>query len=153
MNEIMRTKYFIVLLFALVVQVGHSQASVDGLFKQFSKEKQATRVSLGSITLKIASLFGDTMGVNGIEALSLDECSAEVKSSFDEATRNLKDANFETMITSNEGGKRAKILVRIEKEVIKELVVLVTGEDYAMVRIKGNIKKSDIDGIVEKHSK
>ncbi len=101
--------------------------------------------------MKLASLFTETMGVNGIEVLEFGSCNSDVKQRFEKAIKELKDPDFETMVTSNEKGSRTKVMVRIEKDMIREMVVLTTGNSNALVRIKGKIKPSDIEKVVKDH--
>lgn len=56
-----------------------------------------------------------------------------------------------TKVTSNEKDSRTKVMIRIDKEMIRELVVLTTGKDNALIRIKGKIKPSDIEKVVKNH--
>lgn len=145
-------RYFVILVLILISQAGNSQTMND-LFKEFSKIEQINHVKLGNITMKLASVFTETMGVNGIEVIEFSDCSGAVKERFVKAIKELKDPDFETMVTSNEKGSRTKVMVRIEKEMIRELVVLTTGNSNALVRIKGKIKQSDIDKVINDHGK
>lgn len=147
----MKTKYALIIVIALFAQAGYGQKNVDKLFNEFSKVENVTRLSMGNISMKIASIFTNVMGVDGIEVLSFDDCNDATKEKFNEAARNLKDSKFETMLTSNENNKRTRILVRIEEDTIHELVLLTTGSKNALIRIKGKIKPSDIDNLVNKH--
>lgn len=145
-------RYFVILVLILISQAGNSQTMND-LFKEFSKMEQINHVKLGNITMKLASVFTETMGVNGIEVIEFSDCTSAVKERFVKAIKELKDPDFETMVTSNEKGSRTKVMVRIEKEMIRELVVLTTGNSNALVRIKGSIKPSDIDKVINDHGK
>ena len=133
-------RYFVILALILICQAGNSQTMND-LFKEFSKIEQINHVKIGNITMKLASIFTETMGVNGIEVIEFSDCRNEIKERFVKAT----------MLTSNEKGSRTKVMVRIEKDMIRELVVLTTGSRNALVRIKGKIKPSDIDKVMIDH--
>jgi len=141
----MKTKYLIVLAFTLIAQLGYGQKSVDDIFKTFAGKENVERVSIGSFVMNTVNLFKNTMGVKGIEVLSLDDCNKDVKNDFRNAVRSLKDPTFEKLVVVNEGTDRTEILIKIKDEVIREMVVVTTGEDYALVRIKGKIKRSDIE--------
>lgn len=143
-------RYFVILALLVICQVGNSQ-TMNQLFNEFSKIEQINHVKIGNITMKLASMFTETMGVNGIEVLEFGDCKREVKERFEKAIKELKDPQFETMVTSNEKGSRTKVLVRIENDMIRELVVLTTGNSNALVRIKGKIKQSDIDKVMKDH--
>lgn len=144
-------KQFIVisLLLLLSCQAGRGQ-SLNRLFDDFARQEHVTRVKLGPMLMTLSSLFTETMGVRSIEALEFDECDSVVKKNLYEAIRNLKDPDFETMVTSNEEGSCTKIMVRIEKELIREVVILTADEEKhgALVRIKGKIKPSDIERVI-----
>ncbi|MDR2234226.1 MAG: DUF4252 domain-containing protein [Tannerella sp.] len=131
----------------------HAQKSVDQLFNDFSKEENVQHVGIGGFTMTIAGLFHDVMGVKGIEVLSFDECDNAVKERLNREIAALKDSRYETMISVNENKERTKILVKIEDELIRELIVVTSGDDPALVRIKGKIKPSDIEKIVNENSK
>lgn len=125
---------------------------MDKLFDDFAGRKDVTRVTIGSFLMKMSSLFTETMGVKSIEILSFEECGNTVRDDLCTAIRKLKDPNFETMVNSNEEGSRTKVMVRIDKDIIRELVILTTdGGDDALIRIKGKIKPSDIEKVINDH--
>lgn len=144
-------KYIAILAFMLFCQAGYSQ-SMNKLFADFAKQDNVTRVTVGPAIMKLSSIFTETMGVNSIEVLSFDECSSTVKENLRAAIKKLKDPDYETMVTTNEDGNRTRVMVRIDKEMIRELVILTSdGGDDALIRIKGKIKPSDIERVVNDH--
>lgn len=145
-------RYFAILTLILICQAGNSQ-TMNQLFNEFSNIEQINHVKIGNITMKLASVFTETMGVDGIEVLEFGECGNDVKERFAKAIKELNDPDFETMVTSNEKDSRTKVLVRIEKEMIREMVVLTTGNSNALVRIKGKIKPSDIEKVMNDHGR
>jgi len=147
----MKTKNLFLILFALFLTspVIYGQKSVDQIFKDFSKEKGVDHVNIGKFTMTFASLFTNVMGVKGVEVLSFSECGQSVKDNLNSNIANLKDKNYETLISVNEGNELTKILLKLKDESIKEIIVLTTGDDPAIVRIKGNIKPSDIEKVVK----
>jgi len=146
----MKTKkiLFVLLALFLICPVMRSQKSIDQLFNDFSKEKGVTHVNVGKITMTFAGLFTDVMGVSGIEVFSFDECEQSVKDKLNQAIASLKDEKYETMISVNEDKAHTRIMMKLKDDVIKELVVLTTGDDLAMIRIKGNIKPSDVEKVI-----
>jgi uncharacterized protein with FMN-binding domain len=149
----MKTKKMTLILLALLIvcPVIHGQKNVDQLFKEFSKVNGVERVNIGNITFKFASLFTDVMGVSGVEVLSFDNCEQSVKDKLDREIASFKDGNYETLVSANEGKDRTKVLVKIKDESIKEILVLAMGESLAIIRIKGNIKPSDIDKVIKEN--
>ena len=70
-------RYFVILALILICQAGNSQ-TMNQLFNEFSKIEQINHVKIGNITMKLASLFTETIGVNGIEVLEFGSCYSDV---------------------------------------------------------------------------
>ena len=107
MRNTMR-KLMVLWMVACICQLGYGQRNVDQLFKAFRGESDVTSVRIGSFAMRLASLFTDTYGVRGVDVLALDDCDGAVKERFSAAVRDLWDADYETMLTSNEDGERAR---------------------------------------------
>ncbi|GHU59473.1 hypothetical protein FACS189411_16320 [Bacteroidia bacterium] len=135
----------------MVCLAGHCQKNVDKLFQEFANLKDVDKMNVGKITFTIANMFGDTFGVEAVEVLNFNKCSDDVKTKFSEATQKLKDTAYETMINSSENGQRTRVLVQMKDDIINELVVVSTGNNPTLVRIKGRIKKSDLEKVMNEH--
>lgn len=146
-------KQILLLTLVLICQLGYSQKTVDALFKEFSKAEEVDKVKIGKVPMTLMSAFGETLGVKGIEVYSFDSCSKEIKEKFTTTVKGLKDSKFETMINVNEDQSKVKIMVRIEKDLIREMVILCTGDTNALIRLKGKINPANFDKIAEKHTK
>ena len=131
-------KILVIATIALIAQLSYGQQKVDQLFKNFRTESDITSVNMDTIAMKLA-LFKKSMGVEGIEILRFNDCKQNVKERLETAIKNLKDPAYETMIKSNKNNSRTRILVKMEENKIRELVILATGDDYALIRIKGNM--------------
>lgn len=146
-------KYIAIVTLLVVCQAGFGQKKVDDLFKEFKKMDNVVHISMGKFTMKCASLFTETMGIDGIEVFAFEDCSPHEKDKLTKVVNQLKDSKYETMVNANENGERTKVLIRIEDDMIRELVVVTTGNEAALVRIKGKIKPEDIQRVVDKHGK
>jgi hypothetical protein len=147
----MKKILFILPVLLFVSTASYGQQTVSRLFSDFSDSKGVEHVNIGKFTMKIARFFGgDTKGVDGVEVLSFDHCESSLKTRLDNAIRSLKDENYETLLTTNEDGEHTKILMKIDHDTISELVVLTTGHDPTLIRIKGKIRQSDISRMVGK---
>ena len=129
----------------------HSQKNVDQLFKDFSKEKGVEHVNIGKFAMTLAGVFTDVMGVTGVEVYSFDECKQSVKDKLSRVIASLKDDDYEPLVSVNEDKERTKILMKLKDESIREIVVLTSGDSPAIIRIKGNIKPSDIEKIIKEN--
>ena len=123
--------------------------TVDQLFKAFSKEKHTIHVKIGKFAMTFVNAFSDTKGVNEVDVYSFDECENDVKDRFNDAIKNLKDKDYDTLVSTSEDGERTKVLVKIKNDVISEIVVLAGGSDPAFIRIKGKIKPEDVNSVVK----
>jgi hypothetical protein len=127
---------------------GYGQISVKQLFKEFAGVEGSTKMNIGRFAMTLSGWFTETMGVHGIEVISLDACDHRTKARFNTAVNKLKDPDYETMIQANSKGERVKIMVKIKNETIRELVIVSSGNDSALIRIKGKIKPSDVEKVV-----
>lgn len=148
----MGKKIVAVFAFVFVCQAGFCQKNIDQLFNEFSKDAGTTKIKIGKFAMAFVDLFQDTMGVDGIEVLEFSDCADHVKKQFNEAIHRLEDPSFDTIIRTNEEGSRTRVMIRIKDDVIRELVVLTSGSGAALVRIKGKIRRSDIEKLVNEHS-
>jgi phosphoglycolate phosphatase-like HAD superfamily hydrolase len=121
--------------------------TVEQLFKNFSKEKNTVHLKF---SMSIVRAFVDTKGVSGVEIFSFDVCDTKLKENFNEAIKKLKDSTYETLIATNKNGEYTKVLLKIRKDFIREIVVITGGNSPAMVRIKGKIKHEDVKDVIEK---
>lgn len=144
-------KYVTILFILLVVQTGQAQR-IEQLFSKYKTAASVEEVKIGPVLLALSSLFTETMGVNQIEVLDFGACNNALKNSFNQDVRKLKDPTFETLVTSNENNERVKVLVRTEQQMIREVVICVTGKDHSLIRIKGKIKPKDLERVMQSHS-
>lgn len=125
--------------------------SIDQFLNDLNSQENVTHVTVGPIVMKISSLFTETMGVNSIKVLCLEDCSSETLNRYKEDIRNLKDPEFEPLVTSNEDGEVAKIMVKIKDEMIREMLICSVDDEVAVVHLKGKIKPEDIARVINEH--
>ena len=152
----MKRGIFITLLAVTMLQpcfskenIIHQQNTVETLFRSFSKEKNITHVKIGIVIMKLANVFSDTKGVTGVEVYSFEESTNEVKDKLNSAIKTLKDNAYEPFVSMTQNGQNTKVLVKIKKDYINEIVVIMGGNDPMLVRIKGKIKPKHIQSIVD----
>jgi hypothetical protein len=150
-------KIIVIALFAIICKNGfctekaegtgvNEKYTVERLFNSFSKEKNAVHVKVSTSLFRI---FADTKGVTNIEVYSFDECNGKLKDNLNDAIKKLKDSAYETVISSNENGNVTKILLKIKEDIINEIIVVTGGDSPAMVRIKGKIKREDVEDVIK----
>lgn len=148
----MRKMKWIVVAMLCIAQMSYGQ-SIEQLFNTFKNKEGANTVHVGGFTMKMASLFTETMGVQSVDVLELAECSSDTKQHFQESLAAFQDPAFETVITSNEASGRTKVLFKIEEDHIREILLYTTGNDCSLIHIKGKISPKDLEKIVEENKK
>ncbi|MCC8142608.1 MAG: DUF4252 domain-containing protein [Tannerellaceae bacterium] len=63
----------------------------------------------------------------------------------------MEDEKYETLVTTNEDNTRTKVLIKVEKDAITELIVVESGSSNTLVRLKGKMKPSELDKVVNEH--
>lgn len=142
----MINKILIALALVLISFSGYCQKNVAGLFDEYGKEDNITKVKLDENTISMAKPYLGDMKIESVEVLEMSKCNDELKSKVTESIKKFKDENYETIVSANENGHSTKVLILIDKDVIRELVVL-HSETPALVWVKGEIKQSDIQKI------
>lgn len=148
-------KYFLCISLFLVAQLSLGQ-DIEKLFKEFSDAPNVENVKLDKSMMALAKPFakGDDLGgvkdIDSLQVLDLSKCSSEIKDKFAEKVKTLNIEGYETLVRSNENGENVRVLVKMNNGDISELVVVTTGKEAALVKIKGKFNKSDISKLTNK---
>lgn len=148
-------KYFLCISLFLVAQLSLGQ-DIEKLFKEFSDAPNVENVKLDKSMMALAKPFakGDDLGgvkdIDSLQVLDLSKCSSEIKDKFAEKVKTLNAEGYETLVRSNENGENVRVLVKMNNGDISELVVVTTGKEAALVKIKGKFNKSDISKLTNK---
>ncbi|MDR0437539.1 MAG: DUF4252 domain-containing protein [Bacteroidales bacterium] len=129
---------------------GSSSKNMNQLFKEFSKKEGVERVNLGRVSMGFVRLFTGIKGVSEIEMLDFSDCCPRVKDRINREIISLRDADYETLISVNDEGERVRILVKLKNDAIRELIVMTAGNEPALIRIKGKIRPSEVENIMNK---
>jgi len=139
----------------LVAQWSFGQ-NIDKLFAEFSDAPNVENVKLNKFLMTLIKPFanGEDMaglkGTDSLQVLDLSECSSDIKKEFAEKVKSLIDEGYETLVRSNDNGENVRVMVKVKNEEIRELVVVSTGNDASLVRIKGKFKQSDLAKFTDK---
>ncbi len=129
-----------------------SRISVETLYNKFSKERNVENVKVNGMLMLLAKPFVKkhigNLNISSLQVLSLDECSEDTKLRFNKLAEQLNDSKYEVLLKANEKNEKTKIFARFQDETIRELIVLTTGNEPAMVRIKGKIRTEDVQNLV-----
>ena len=149
-------KFVIALVLIITCQTGFAQ-SAKSLFNHFKDEKGVESVSVSPLLMKFARLFMDESeksnpmikGINSVKVLDLEESPKEVQECFAKEVKKLSLNGYETWVQVKENGETVKIVAKVKDDVVRELLVLQTGDgDCALVMMKGKIKREDIQAVI-----
>ena len=136
--------------------------NVNDVFNEFKKTEHADYVSVSPFLMKLGKLlvkhedkeaYDIIRHINSVQVLDLEDCSTAVKQRFARSIALLDHDGYETMMRVNDEGEKVNILAKTKRGVIREMLIVCNGpEDCVLVRIKGKIKESDIDKLVEQHT-
>ena len=149
------------LIFTMIVicacQMSFAQ-NTDAIYNEFKDVKGVESVSVSPFLMKFARLFMDSddknnpliKGTHSVKVLDLEDCTKDIKKQFTQKVSQLEHNGYETWMQVKEDGENVKIIAKMEDQMIRELLVLTTGnDDCALVLIKGKIKQEDIQAIID----
>ena len=70
-----------------------------------------------------------------------------MKERFSHTALNFRDDDFELFLNANDANEKARIFVKIKDQLIREMVIITSGENPALVHLKGKFRPSDIDAM------
>ena len=119
-----------------------------------------TTLSVGSFGMFFAKMLGafDELpalkGIKGVEILSVNnDCPKNRREKIKQQIASLHDdGEYSTLLHVNDKDDKVRMFIRQDDEFVKELLLAVVshGDDSAVIRIKGKIKLSDVQELVEK---
>lgn len=131
------------------------QSAVDKLFDKYGGKEGFTTVSINKGMFEMLNEIDpedeDLKALAKIESVKVlaieDEELIKGLNFYDEIMKSLNIKDYEELMTVKQSDQDVKILVKQTGNIIQELLIVVGGEDNAMVCIKGNIQLKDLSGL------
>lgn len=123
--------------------------SVSDIFKDFSYARNVEKVNLNRFVMSVIRPFISQkefsgMKIKSLQVLDLSECDRHIKDEYDDRVRSIDDELYETLIQVKDDEEYVKVMAKNYNDHFNEIVVLVTGDDAAYIRIKGNFSLNDV---------
>lgn len=155
----MKKFLFCLVLVSFVSLSGYGQ-NVDDLLKKASSAKNVEKVKVDGFMMSLGKMLGGisdmplVKGVKSVEVFELSDGDAKLKSDFFSLFNNTKnEKGYETLIFVKDKEDGIRILMKKEKDLIKDLVLLCKDEkEPVIIRLTGKIKEKDIDELVNKYN-
>lgn len=155
-------KKFVIFLILIIAycQFSYGQ-NVESLMKRASKLDNVEKVEIGSFLMGLGKMFGGVSnmpvarGIKSMQIYELSSCNTDIKQSFLNDFKNIKDGNgYETLILARDKNDGIRIMVKKDKDIIKEMLFLCMDEsDPVIIKLSGKIKQDDIIELASQYNK
>lgn len=144
-------KYLLTLALLLICHISFAQ-NPENIFAEFSQEPNAEYVSISPFLMSIGKMFmGNDSDAKlakkfkSMKVLELGSCSESVKERFCDKVKALQIGGYETLMQVNDDGEKVHILMKAQKDVIRELLIVCTDkDDCSFIQMNGKVKKDKI---------
>ena len=152
-------KYSLCLILGLSLSLSSYSQNVDQLLKKVSQTESIEKVKISGFMMSLGKAFGGlgdipmANGIKSLEVYTLSNCASNLKKDFTELFNNAKDgSDYETLIFAKDKGDGVRIMVKKEKDIIKEMVLLCMDENEpVIIKFSGKIKEKDLTELVNKY--
>ena len=153
-----RTVFTFIMMAALSLSVC-GQGTNRKILRELADSDDVERISVGSFGMWLVKLIGgkeipEIKGINSVEIMTIsDKCPPKRREALRKQIAKLSDdSEYETLMQVKEEGNKVRMLIRQEDDVVREwlLAVVSNDDDSVVIRIKGKMKLSDIQEMVEK---
>lgn len=152
-------KYTLCVVMAMFLGLSGYSQNVNGLLKKVSQTENIEKVKISGFMMSLGKMFGGVgdvplaKGIKSMEVYTLSHNVPNLKKEFTELFNNAKDeGGYETLIFAKDKGDGVRIMVKKEKDVIKEMVFLCMDEsEPTIIQFHGKIKEKDIAKLMDKY--
>lgn len=153
-------KFLFCLAFISFVSLSGYGQSVDNLLKKASSAKNVEKVKVDGFMMFLGKILGGisdvpvVKGVKSVEVFELSDSDAKLKEDFFSLFNSAKnEKGYETFIFVKDKEDGIRILMKKEKDIIKDLILLCKDEkEPVIIRLTGKISEKDIDQLVNKYN-
>lgn len=144
-----------IIIILLILPLLTSCNNLNMLFKELKKEPHTEYVSFSFPLINLTKLFLNNENekiikkIKSIKVLEMEKCADSSLELFKKKTSKLK--GYETLLTVNEEDENIKVVAKLKKERIKELLVIMTDDtkkECSLIQIKANLSMEDINKFI-----
>ena len=112
---------------------------------------QCRESNLNSFVLGLLKPFSSELkGIKSMSIIDAENISSKDYTRFEKIITQCDSDGYETVTSSNEENEIVRILMKIEKEKIREIVIISLEEnEISLIRIKGKIDPNQMQNIIE----
>ena len=148
-------KFFLTLIMTLCAfALVQAQNSYEEIYTRLSREANAERVDVGNFLMKLAVALSDDeetrfmKDIRSISVLSLESCNEQVKDAFRTAVGKSPETGLKLLTEVSDESKNLRVLAKMNKKYISQLVIVSTGDEPCLITIRGKIELTDVRKLV-----
>jgi len=138
------------------------ESGISKAFMKYSWRSGVTSITVPGWMIGLASAFGDLdddeqellSNIDKVKILTIEDHDLNARVNLHEEfySKINSDNSFEELLVVRDGNENVTIFGKIDKNVIREMVILVGGDDNAVVYLKGEIKPKLINDLAHKNN-
>ncbi|MFW6310194.1 MAG: DUF4252 domain-containing protein [Prolixibacteraceae bacterium] len=157
-------KAAVVLIISIFIFTSCEENSgMSNAFMKYSWKSGVTYITVPGWMIGLASTFGDLgdeeqellSSIDKVKIMTIEDHDLNARVNLHEEfySKINSDKAFEELLIVRDGNENITIFGKMDKTVIREMIILVGGDDNALVYLKGKIKPEVINDLVRKNSK
>lgn len=141
-------KFLFFVFFTLTITIASGQKSIDELFDKYAGKEGFVTVTMSGNLLKFAASLDDDDNddysslpdkITEIRILALEDKHMNVDNFYNLAIKDVNLNSYDEFMRIKESDQDIRMLVKSEGNRFKEFLLLVGGEDNALIQIKGDM--------------
>lgn len=126
----------------------NAQSSIESVFRKYSNRSDYVSFSVNGGLAKLLTCEDDNLSsITGVRIIALKDDCKGTDSFYEDVINHIDTREYEELMKVNDSGDDVLIYVRCDKDVYKELLVVVGGDDNALIQIKGSISADEAEEI------
>lgn len=156
----MKRILFTLLVTSMAVTLSGQRNSLDDFFNRYSDREGYNSVIINGNLFGLLKNFDDDPDFGNIDRkitmiriVSRERNNSREDPDFLSELRSIiRRGNYEELMTVRNAEDDLLFLVRSDRNIIKEVLIVASGDDDAVIQIQGNLTRDDVDRISENHA-
>ncbi len=149
----MKTRIIVVLLILMSLPAFAGGDGFHKLYRKYSGVEGVTSIKLPKILFQIARMVGDLdepekeliESIDRMWVLEVEDPSLNREIDFTRDCKEmLESGEYEEILRVNEKGEKVHILITEERGYVRDMIILVGGDENVLVRMQGHFDLADI---------